>query len=90
MTGPGYAVMCSTHTHTHTHQTVIIGPGLRKGIRGQRSATLAYNSRSRVPDQKRVEIGVLTLMARLEERMGRALRGGRYKTTNDVAIASRR
>ena len=70
MTGPGYAVMCSTHTHTHTHQTVIIGPGLRKGIRGQRSATLAYNSRSRVPDQKRVEIGVLTPMARIDGRMG--------------------
>ena len=40
---------------------VIIGPGPRNGIGGQRSATLTYNSRSRVPDQTIVEIGVLTL-----------------------------
>ena len=33
-------------------QTVIIGPGPKNGIGGQRSATLTYNSRSRVPDQE--------------------------------------
>ena len=45
-------------------------PRPRNGIGGQRSATLTYNSRPRVPDQKNVEIGVLTPMARIDGRMG--------------------
>ena len=59
------------------HQTVLIGPGPRNGIGEQRLATLTYNSRPRVSDQKIVEIGVLTPMARIDVRMGTELRAGR-------------
>ena len=56
------------------HQTVIIGPDSRNGSEEQRPASLIYNSSSRVPDKKRVEIGVLTSMARIKGRMGIASR----------------